>query len=459
MHQALRDAAGLCKTLLRNGVDAHIINAPLQEALLRQRHSDKQQPTVDIACEPELNALLKLFPGAVAKQESRAMAELEDNGILFRFYPLDASANGHPELSIMRITPTMLERIEPIKRAEMRLTGFGTPAPSNDNWEGFATIEDGPISLTGLPDETLRHNYLLAIRALRFAANYDVPIEPNTWMAIVRSGMRALDYLSATDIMAEWRKVGAEAMHRFVRLLYDAHILQGLIPEVAALACVVQQNDKGEVNGNVFEHTLKGMELYPQEDLNYDWLGTMAMLFHDVGKLFTAEYFEGRWTYYQHHQVGAKVTRKILRRLHFDQHDADLICDLVQHHMRFHFMMTDRGIRRFKSLGETDRRIAMSRADLLAREDSFTSFNHNIKYLGRAETPEQMLEPLLNGNEIMSETSLPPGRLVGAIRDALLEAQKSGEVVDRPGAVKFVKMYAARANDAGGSFLSKSEQI
>jgi len=330
---------------------------------------------------------------------------------------------------------------------QLRLTGFGSPQPTKDTWDGFAKAQDGPIRLLGLPDETLRHNYKLAVRALRFAANYDVPIEPNTWLAIVRASVRVLDYVPASDIMAEWRMVGAESMHRFVRLLYDAHILQGLIPEVAALACVVQQNDKGIINGNVFEHTLKGMELYPQESLHYDWLGTMAMLFHDVGKLFTAEFFEGRWTYYQHHKVGAKVTRKILRRLHFDIEDIDLICHLVNNHMRFHFMMTDRGIRRFKSVGETSRLMAMAKADLMAREDSFTSYNHNVKYLDRAETPEQMLEPLLNGNEIMEETRLSPGRLVGVIRDALLEAQKRGKVENREEAIVFVKQYADRMHD------------
>lgn len=444
MHQALRDASGICKILLRNGLDAHIINAPMQEELLAQKRFAREVPSVDIACEPDMETLLKLFPAAREMPDAQALAELEENGARFLFYSLDAADSGHPELSLLRATPTMVDKISPEKLRDLRLTGFGSPVSSEDEWDGFAPLGDGPIRLVGLPDETLRHNYLLAVRALRFAANYDVPIDPNTWMSIVRSGVRTLDYVPASDIMAEWRKVAAESMHRFTRLLYDAHILQGLIPEVAALVCVAQQNDNGVISGNVFEHTLKGMEYYPDAALTYDWLGTMAMLFHDVGKLFTAEYFDGRWTYYQHHQVGAKVTRKILRRLHFDQHDAELICALVRHHMRFHFMMTDRGIRRFKSLGETERLIAMARADLRAREDSFTSFNHNMKYLDRAETPEQMLEPLLNGNEIMQETMLPPGRLVGEIRHALLMAQQERTVMDRDGAIEFVRAFADR---------------
>ena len=75
--------------------------------------------------------------------------------------------------------------------------------------------------------------------------------------------------------------------------------------------------------------------------------------------------------------------------------------------MMFHFMLTDRGIRRFKALPETERLIAMCRADIEARDGSYTYFNHNSKYLTRAETDELLLEPLLNGNEIMEYTSLP----------------------------------------------------
>ncbi|MBQ9452189.1 MAG: HD domain-containing protein [Desulfovibrio sp.] len=440
MHQALKDAITICKTLMRNGYDAHVINAPLQERLLE----NAAHPVVDIACETDAETLVKLFPKAEARHDQRTLAFMEEDGCGFNFYPLEVAAAGHPELSLLRITPTIMERLPREERMQLRLTGFGSPEPSGDAYEGFADMKEGFICLTGLPDETLRHDYLLAVRALRFAANFDLPIEPNTWLAIVRAGSRVLDYIPTKDIMDEWRKVAAESMYRFVRLLFDAHILQGLIPEVAALVCVMHTRNKDGEQENIFEHTLACMQHYPEEDFHYDWLGTMAMFFHDVGKLYTGEFIDGEWTYYQHHRVGAKVTRKILRRLHFSQVDIDLLCHLVLHHMRFHFMMTDRGIRRFKALDDYPRLIAMARADLKARGGIPTSFNHNMKYLDRAETPEQMLEPLLNGNEIMSETKLAPGPLVGVIRDALLQAQIAGEVKDRASAVDFVLAYARK---------------
>ena len=215
---------------------------------------------------------------------------------------------------------------------------------------------------------------------------------------------------------------------------------------MAALACIKQRkNKKSEEFQDLFTHTLECIRHYPEGEFHYDWLGTMAMLFHDVGKLYTAEYIEGDYTYYQHHRVGALVTRKILRRLHFLSEDIDLICHLVRYHMRFYCMMTDRGIRRFKSLLEYPRLIEMSRADLAAREDALTTYKHNMKYLHRAETPEQMLEPLLNGNEIMQITKLKPGPQVGLLRDALLQAQIAGDVTDTDSARAFVQDYARKS--------------
>ena len=444
MLEALNQAALLCKSLFRNGYDAHVINAPLQERLLAQ----DGKPAVDIACEADYPVIAKVFPDAQPAPETgpRLSATLEQDGVLFRFYPLSCEDAEHPELSLMKITPTMVDRFTPEDRRNLRLTGFGSPKPTSNVYDGFQDLSCGAIKLVGIPDDTLRHNYLLAIRALRFAANFDLPLGHNTWLAIIRSASRVLDYVPASDIMDEWRKVEAESMHTFVKYLFDCHILHGLIPEVAALACIKQRkNKKSEEFQDLFTHTLECIRHYPEGEFHYDWLGTMAMLFHDVGKLYTAEYIEGDYTYYQHHRVGALVTRKILRRLHFLSEDIDLICHLVRYHMRFYCMMTDRGIRRFKSLLEYPRLIEMSRADLAAREDALTTYKHNMKYLHRAETPEQMLEPLLNGNEIMQLTKLKPGPQVGLLRDALLQAQIAGDVTDADSARAFVQDYARRS--------------
>jgi len=435
MNPSFKEAATLCKTIMRNGYDAYVVNARLQDKAHGQGSVE-----IDICTDMALADLQKIFPAVEATETDTAFAVFRaETGAIF-FYPADTEDGSHPEDCVAMVTPRLLKKLQDTGEIPLHLACPYLPRPKELH-DGFADLESGEIRLVGIPDQTLRQNYLRAVRALRFSANYNLPIEHNTWMAILRAARRVLDYASTNDIIDEWRKVEAENMAAFVRLLYESMILHGLIPELAAMARIRQQKNETEEE-TVFDHTLDVMAHYPQE-LPYDWYGALACLFHDVGKLHTAEFFDGRWTFYQHHRVGAKVTRKILSRLHFPPEETDLVCFLVRHHMRFHFMLTDRGIRRFKALDEYPRLIEMVRADIKARGGSYKEFNHNMKMLDRSDTPEDMLEPLLNGGRIMQLTGLKPGPAVGLLRDALLKAQISGDVTSVDEAVAFVARHSA----------------
>ena len=436
MPQPLKDAIALCKTIRRNGYDAYVISAALQERLLE----NEEHGEVDIATDMQPSELRKLFPLLDSSDENTDLGSLQEGDMLMRFYPMDTLASSHPEVAASRLTPRLMKKLE--DRGELP-TALACPYIPEvpDAYAGFCDFSDGVVNLIGVPDATLRRNYLLGVRALRFAANYDLPMEPNTWVAILRSASRILDYVPVSDIVDEWKKVEAENMARFFELLYETQILHGLIPELAALSKIKQRKSEDEPElETAWQHTLDKMRLYP-ETLPYDWLGTTACLFHDVGKLYTAEYTDGEWTFHQHPWVGAKITRKILKRLRFPTEDLEVICHLVRHHKRFDSMLTDRGIRRFKALDEYPRIIEMARADVKARGGNYTAFNHNMKYLERADVPEEMLEPLLNGKEIMDFTGLNPGPAVGIIRQALLQAQVAGDVTSIPEAVEFIRTY------------------
>lgn len=436
MTQPFKDAVGICKTIMRNGFDAYVVNAQLQRELLE----DANETELDIACEAPFDEIQRMFPNVSEGSERGVIALLKEADVTYRFYPTDVEDASHPEESIARVTPHLLKRME--EKFGSIPTQYACPyVPGSEMYEGFEDISSGVVKFTGIPDETLRRNYLLGIRALRFAANYDLPIEQNTWIAIVKGTSRILDYVPSHSIMEEWRKVEAENMWRFVELMFDSMILHGLIPEIAALSrCTQIKNEETGEEQDVFQHTLDTMRHYPEE-LPFDWFGTFAVLCCNVGKLYTAEFSDDTWTFNQFCRVGAKVTRKIMGRLSFLPQDIDLVCHLVKHHQFFHSMLTDKGIRRFRALDEYPRLIEMARADVKARDIAFTAFNHNMKWLERADTPEQMVEPFLNGNEIMEATSLKPGPHVGILRDELLKAQIEGKVNSVEEAIAFVQDY------------------
>ncbi len=443
MSQAIEAAQNLCKTMNRNGFEGYVINIRLHKALAPEGEPQE----IDVATDMTIDDLIRVFPSINPGDSSEVTGVLEDQGLTFRFYSADVTDGSHPENTVARTTRRMLQLAmdKGLGQPGVDVPGLCCPyTPKHASvTEGFADLSEGVIRFTGMPDETLKRNYMLGFRALRFAANFSLHLEANTWMAVVRGAQRMLDYCPVTDIMDEWRKVEAENMCHFVRMLFDSQLLHGLIPEVAALSRVMQVKNETGATENVLEHTLETMRRYPEE-LPYDWFGVLACLFHDVGKLFTGEFLDGQWSFYHHPHVGAKVTRKILGRMSFPVEDVDLVCHLVRHHHRFHFMLNDRGIRRFKALDEYPRLIEMARASIKASEGSYAEFNHNMKILERADMPESTLEPLLNGNEIMQFTGLKPGPAIGVIREALLQAQIDGSVNTVPDAVEFAIRYKDR---------------
>jgi len=437
MSQPFKEAVGFCKTIMRNGYDAYVVNARLQALTLDDSHGAQE---LDICTDAELAELQKSFPNFEPSGDKETIGTISEGGVTYFFYPADVEDASYTDECVSVMTPRLLKRLE--ARGDIPLSSVCPYIPrAKDTYADFADFAEGMIRFKGIPDQALKKDYSLAYRALRFAANYDKKIEANSWMAIVHNSRRVLDYVPMADFLDEWRKVEAEAMHRFFELLFDSMLLHGLIPEIAALSRVKQiRNADSDAEETVLQHTLDVMKAYPEE-LPYDWFGTVACLFHDVGKLYTAEFYESRWNFLQHHRVGAKVTRKILKRLRFEEQDIDLICDLVQNHMRPHFMLTDKGIRKLRALDEYPRVMEMVRADIKARGGSWREFNHNLKMAERADIPEDEIEPLLDGNRIMELSKLKPGPAIGKIRDTLLKAQIANDVRSLEEAEQFVLNY------------------
>jgi poly(A) polymerase len=437
MSQPFKDAVSFCKTIMRNGYDAYVVNVRLQTLTLDETGDERE---LDICTDAGLSELQKYFPNLEQSQDKGTLGTLLEGGVTYYFYPADVDDASYTDEAVSTMTPRLLKRLE--QRGDIPLSSVCPFIPkAKDLYADFADFSEGMIRFKGIPDQALKKDYSLAYRALRFAANFDKKIEANSWAAIVRNSRRVLDYVPMTEFLDEWRKVEAEAMHRFFELLFDSMLLHGLIPEIAALSRVKQiRNADSDAEETVLEHTFNVMKAYPEE-LPYDWFGTVACLFHDIGKLYTAEFYDDHWNFLQHHRVGSKVTRKLLKRLRFEEQDIDLICDLVQNHMRPHFMLTDKGIRRLRSLDEYPRIMEMVRADIKARDGSWREFNHNLKMAERADIPEDEIEPLLDGNRIMELAKLKPGPAIGKIRDTLLKAQIGNDVKSVEEAEQFVLDY------------------
>jgi hypothetical protein len=137
--------------------------------------------------------------------------------------------------------------------------------------------------------------------------------------------------------------------------------------------------------------------------------------------------------------------------LRFSNDEIERVTGIIGGHMRPHWLaespLTRRAMYRFfRDTGDYGVDILLlSMADHLATHGPEVDLQNWVDRLGLIG---QMFEvyfskheevvappPLVNGNDIMRELDLPPGKQIGAILEAIREAQASGEVVTREDAL------------------------
>lgn len=178
----------------------------------------------------------------------------------------------------------------------------------------------------------------------------------------------------------------------------------------------------------------------------------LAALLHDVGKPATRSVDEdGRIHFYGHETVGAEIVRTILRRLKMAQKSIGWVERLVANHLR-PLHLTQRLPPRRKTIYRYFRATGDAGPDVVLlsiadqRGKVFAEDRAEVIAVGQQllaayfDEYEDLVavQPLLSGREIIGLTGIEPGPLVGELIERLKEAQASGHVRDREGAVRYL---------------------
>ena len=185
-------------------------------------------------------------------------------------------------------------------------------------------------------------------------------------------------------------------------------------------------------------------------------LAKLACLLHDVAKPQTKTLDEsGRARFLGHSSEGAIVARSILERLRFSQKEIAYVEMLVQHHLRpaqlsNEGLPTSRAVYRFfrdtRGAGAGILYVAM--ADYLScRGPLFTMTEwQNVCDLmnfiiTEHRRQEAVVAPskLIDGHELIRSLGLRPGPAVGALLEAVREAQVAGLVCSKEEALQLAK--------------------
>lgn len=302
-----------------------------------------------------------------------------------------------------------------------------------DPFNGIYDLEDGIIRTPLAPDITFSDDPLRMMRCVRFSAQLRFFIEDETFEALSRNAER-IKIVSGERIADELNKIMKTAQpSRGLAELQRCGLLQLIIPELAALDIVETRN--GRAHKNNFYHTLEVVDNVAKHSDNL-WL-RWAALFHDVGKTKSKRWEPALgWTFHNHNYIGAKMIPSIFRRMKLPM-DAKMkyVEKLVDLHMRpiviADEVVTDSAVRRLMNDAgdDIDDLMTLCEADITSKNEVRKKrFLENFRMVREKLTDlkerdyKRLLQPVIDGNEIMEMFSLQPCREVGQLKQYLKDA-------------------------------------
>lgn len=318
-----------------------------------------------------------------------------------------------------------------------------------DFYQGFHDLQDRVLRTPIDPEILFSDDPLRMLRAARFAARFDMTIDPAVEAA-------------ATKMAERLTKVSAERIRGELDLLLlttrpsiglDFIVRTGLadyfVPELPKLQL---EQDPVHHHKDVLKHTWAVVD-----KTSPSLVLRLAALFHDIAKPNTRAITDEGVTFRFHDVVGAKITRQRLAALKYSQDMIDDVAALVELHLRFHTYKlgwSDRAVRRYvrdagdllEELNELTRcdcttRNARKAQTLAARMDEL---EERITIL-REQEDLMRLRPALDGTAVMALLDIKPSRAVGEALDFLMEIRlDEGEISTDEAAVRLREWWSER---------------
>ncbi|MBQ1531473.1 MAG: CCA tRNA nucleotidyltransferase [Solobacterium sp.] len=196
-----------------------------------------------------------------------------------------------------------------------------------DPYHGIDDIKNKIVRAVGDPNDRIAEDRLRMMRAVRFAAEKGMVIEPGLYRA-VRNYAHEITSVSAERIGEELHKMmtGRDPREALV-LLHRTRLLEAFAPELDILFDTPQNNPHHIYDaGHHTAAVLKDIE-------STDDVLRFAALFHDAGKAAVRTTDEkGIDHFYGHPAVSAKIAHQVMKRLKYSNRLIDGTVLLVKHH-------------------------------------------------------------------------------------------------------------------------------
>ena len=489
---ALRPLLGELAALARaRGATAYVVGGSIRDALLGRAMHD-----LDIAVERDAFA----FARAAADLVGGHYFELDDEHAVARIALGMGGAGDVRHIDVAQLQGTLAQDLQ---RRDFTIDALAAPLEGGVIVDVVGGLADLRARLVRMNDASVFDaDPLRLLRGVRIATELGFELEAATEAAMRERAPRVSVAAAERQRDELARLFASDAPYRGLRLLDRVGLLDVLLPEIALGRGVEQPK---EHTYDVFEHSMHAVEamalmLAPHPPVERAWMWhtlwktfdasalraylteemregrsrasilMLAALLHDVAKPQTkAIEADGRVRFFGHADAGAEIAARILRRLRFSAREVRFVSILVAEHLRpgqlaaIGEVPTRRALYRFfRDLGDAAPAVLLlSLADAAsARGPRMTSegwgqlvwYMHSLLVRSQEEEGIVNAPALLDGHDIMSRFGIAEGPAVGAILEALREAQGAGEISDRDTALAFVERLAdERRRDGQGS--------
>ena len=418
------------------GEELSLVGGPVRDAILGRVALD-----LDFTTSADPDKILKIVkPLAsatwdVGREFGTIAAQIGDHKIEITSYRADSYDKGS-----RKPTVEFGDNLEDdLKRRDFTVNAMALRLPSKtfvDPHQGLRDLMLETLRTPAAPEISFSDDPLRMMRAARFTSQLGFELDPAAFAAM-RDMASRIEIISAERVRDELSKLLiSKNPQPGLELLVESGIAELVLPELPALRLEV---DEHHHHKDVYQHSLtvvaQAISLEPQYGFDRDLTLRLAALLHDIGKPATRKLEQGGSVTFHHHDVvGAKLAKKRLMALRFDNDTIKAVCRLIELHLRFFGysdqQWSDSAVRRYvRDADDQLKRLhILTRADVTTRNQrkadrlahAYDDLEARIKVLAEQEQLDAM-RPDLDGEEIMQLLGIKPGREVGQAYNFLLE--------------------------------------
>jgi poly(A) polymerase len=420
------------------GFELALVGGPVRDAFLGTRSVDLDF-TTNATPEQVLDLIVPLAEAHwdIGRQFGTIAARLRGETVEITTYRADSydGESRKPEVRFgSRLEDDLVRRDFTVNALALRLPEVVLVDPSG----GIEDLMAGVLRTPVAPERSFGEDPLRMMRAARFASQLGFRLDDESFRALSAMADR-IHGISVERVNEELSKLlRTDAPRAGLRILVDSGLADRVLPELPGLRLTM---DEHHHHKDVYEHSLtvldQAIDLEKERNPGSapDLVLRLAALLHDIGKPATRRLEGGGTVTFHHHDmVGAKMAKKRLRELRYDNDTIRDVARLIELHLRFFGysdgVWTDSAVRRYvRDAGDQLERLhILTRADVTTRNVrkadrlafAYDDLEDRIRQL-QEEEGRAALRPDLDGEQIMAILDLKPGPDVGAAYRFLLE--------------------------------------